>query len=206
MVAALFVSVRAHADEVPTETAGFRPASHWVGVTPTWTHVFGSGSASHEALGLALETFVGRRWGIGLASAWYAPFSGEPPVGPARETFGSIFTEARFTLARGERAELAVTGGSGVLATRPRSRVDPARRSFDYQTKLMAAAGAVGRVFLMPDVALSLEGRHLAWIDTKENERVSIAAPEDPATWFGDKLLVHAFEARVGITMFFGAK
>jgi hypothetical protein len=195
------------ADEAPE---GFRAPSYRLAFTPTWTHAFAAHSVSHDALGLTSEIFLGRRMGIALVGALYSPFqdshANAPSSFPLNETLGSVFPEVRITLLRGERAELAVVAGAGVLASRPVSLVDPENRRFEYRAHFMSSAGAVARVFLSRDLALSIDARNAVYIETREDDGIWESARRDPSTWYGDSRLMNVLEARVGLAMFLWEK
>lgn len=191
---------------------GFRPPSHRFGITPAWTHAFVVHSVSHEALGLSAEIFLGRRYGIAMLGSLYAPFSSSPnrvpSAFPLNETYGSWFTEFRFTLLRGDRAELAVVGGPGVIVTRPVSVIHPEHRRFEFDNRLALSAGAVARVFILRQLALSMEARYVAYREQLENERTEdLFGRQDPeSVWYGEIPLTHMVEARLGLTVFFSER
>ncbi len=196
-----------HADESPPSER-VRAPTHRFGVTPTWTHAFAT-SANHEGLGLAAEAFLGRRFAVALVGTLTSPF--QEPVRPTaatrrNESLGSLFPEARVTLLRGERAELALGAGLGVRASRPISLVDPEVRSFAYRPEMMVTGGVLARVFLLRDVALSLEARHVTYLEGLENAVVQGADRRDEATWYGEKFVRNTVEARVGVTIFLSEK
>lgn len=187
-----------------------RAPAHWVGLTPSWTHAFVAHSVSHEAVGLDVEARLGRRLAIALVGTLYSPFQRSylraSSTSPLNETLGSVLPEARVTLLRGDRAELAIVGGAGVLASRPVSLVDPEHRTFGYQARIVFAGGAVARVFLLHDLAVSLEARHAIYGDAREADAIAESARRDPATWYGERPLTNMIETRLGVTLFLSEK
>jgi len=197
------------ADEPPEIAA---PPSHRFAVTPSWTHAFVPRSVSADAIGLTVQaTFDARgRFGLGLTGALYSPFplarAAVPASSPASETLGSLIPEFTYTPLRGPRAELTVLAGVGVLASRPVSLVDPGHRTFSYDTNLAMSYGAALRVYLTRQMAVSLEGRNVVYVQAQESAQVDQRAPGDPSTWYGDRRLVPAVETRLGLTVFLSAR
>lgn len=184
---------------------GLRPPSHHLGLTLSWTHAFVARSVSHEALGLAGEMFFWRRMVVALVGTLYSPFqrahAGTPSAFPLNETLGSVFPEVRVTLLRGERGDLAVGGGAGVLASRPISLVDQRIEGSNIEGTSCKPA-VPSRVFLLSDLALSLEARHASYVEARESRDISASARGDPSTWLGEMTLTNVFEVRLGLTVF----
>jgi hypothetical protein len=185
---------------------------HRFAVTPSWTHAFVPRSVSFEAIGLTAQTFFGetRRIGVGLTGALYSPFSqtraAVPASTPASETLGVLLAEFSWVAVRGQRAELSVVGGVGTVASRPLSLVDPEHRAFSYDAQLAMSGGAVARVYLTREVALSLEARNVVYVAQQENARIAERTPDDPSYWYGARPITPAFETRLGLTVFLSAR
>jgi hypothetical protein len=211
-IALLVASPRAASAATPHEEDGLtRPPLHYLAVTPSWTHAFAPRSASRDGAGLALEVFLGRRMSVLAAGTLYAPFTRrEPPTAeafPLTETLGSLIPEVNVTLLRGERGELAVGGGVGLIATRPVSVVDPDNRKFAWEARIAFSAGATGRLHLTSAVALALDLRSVNYVEQLESRLVDDgSARRDRSAWYGDKALTNRFEARLGATFYFGSR
>jgi hypothetical protein len=175
-------------------------------ITPAWTHAFGPRSVTGDALGLDLQVLFGKtqRFGVGLTGALYSPLpqatTGTPST-PTTEMLGSFLAEFGWTALRGERAELTVVGGVGEVSSRPVSVVDPAHRTFSYAAHVAMSSGVIARVYLTRAMALSLEARHVVYVESLESTQVDARAPRDASTWFGDRPLTPLIETRAGLTI-----
>jgi len=100
-----------------------------------------------------------------------------------------------------------LTGGIGVISTRPVPVVDPQIRSFDYSYKLSILNPAIGlRVFLSKWLTVYGEIRTYPYLEKLENLNVGLGddARDDPAAWLDDSpTLVFNVVASVGLTVYF---
>jgi len=190
-----------------------RPPSHYLAVTPSWSHAFVPRSVSHDGVGLTVESFLGHRMSVLLTGALYAPFSrtlspAAPDADRRTETLGNVVPEVHVTLLRSERVELAVGGGPGAIVTRPVSLVDPEHRRFDWEARLAFSHGIYARTFVTRAVAISFDLRDVVYIEQLESAAPGAdeASRRDPSTWYGDKPLTHRIEGRLGITVFLGPR
>jgi hypothetical protein len=176
-------------------------------ITPAWAHSLLASSVSAEGIGLGIDVFPGRgrrRIGVSLVGALYEPFSREqaaaPSHGPMTETAGWATAEVRVVALKTRSVELHFTGGVGVVETRPVSLVDRGHRHFDFDSRLGYSTSAALRVALTRGVFLSLELRDVIYVEQRENLRIDAKHPENPQTWFGDKLITNMVEPRIGLT------
>jgi hypothetical protein len=176
-------------------------------ITPSWAHSFLGSSVSSEGIGLGIDVFPGRgkrRVGVSLVGALYQPFSreqaGAPSLRPMSETAGWANAEVRIVALRTRSLELHFTAGVGVLETRPVSLVDRGHRHFDFDSRLGMSTGAALRVAVTRGVFLSLELRDVIYAEQRESQRIDAEHPENPRTWFGDKVITNMFEPRIGLT------
>ena len=102
---------------------------------------------------------------------------------------------------------MLLTGGVGILRTRPVPIVDPQIRSFDYTYKLSILNPALGlRVFLTKWLTVFAEMRVYPYLEKLENLRVQLgtARIENKKAWLDDSsTLVFNVVASVGMTMYF---
>jgi outer membrane beta-barrel protein len=100
-----------------------------------------------------------------------------------------------------------LTGGVGIMRTRPVPIVDPQIRSFDYTYKLSILNPALGlRVFLTKWLTVFAEMRVYPYLEKLENLRVQLgtARIENKKAWLDDSsTLVFNVVASVGMTMYF---
>ncbi len=158
---------------------------------------------------------------LGLDAAWYAPFNRSaamPPSYPLNETRDSVdldVTVAPWPAYRPGALEPYLLAGLGALQSRPIAVVDPANRSFSYNTLADLTFGVGVRVFAGERVAMTLELRNLLYFEKTENHQVAngpIAgpgasgfadSPRNPATWYNPRThLTNAIQLRLGVSFF----
>jgi outer membrane beta-barrel protein len=100
-----------------------------------------------------------------------------------------------------------LSGGIGVMRTRPVPVVDPQIRSFEYEYKLSILNPAVGlRVFLSKWLTVFGELRVYPYLEKLENLNVGLGdtARKDPKAWLDDSpTIVFNVVASLGLTVYF---
>ncbi|MCP4680087.1 MAG: outer membrane beta-barrel domain-containing protein [Deltaproteobacteria bacterium] len=98
-----------------------------------------------------------------------------------------------------------VIGGGGFIFTRPRPKIDPEFRDFDFEMKFCFNVGIGGRLFLSRFLAIFLELRD--YIFPEELESLETYSSEeqrsDPANWLDkDYKLTNNVMLQVGVSLF----
>jgi hypothetical protein len=100
-----------------------------------------------------------------------------------------------------------LTGGVGIMRTRPVPIVDPQIRSFEYTYKVSILNPAIGiRVFLSKWLTVFGEVRTYPYLEKLENLEVALGeeARADPDGWLDDSsTLVFNVVASVGLSIYF---
>ncbi len=217
-----FVTVGASAQETSAPSDGLaldrlelRPYAGWAFVPDSVTGPFAG-----AAVAFRFDPAIA----LGIDVAAYGPFNRSPgpsPSPPLNETRDSFDLDVAFFpwpahARKGASAgafEPYLLAGVGALQSRPVSLVDPADRSFEYNTLVDLGLGAGVRVFVAGRIAFTLELRDLLYFEKTENPAVpsasssgplmGLANPRNPATWYDpDTHFTNAIQLRLGASFF----
>ncbi|MBN2195268.1 MAG: outer membrane beta-barrel domain-containing protein [Polyangiaceae bacterium] len=100
--------------------------------------------------------------------------------------------------------DIFLSGGLGVIYTRPIPVIDPENRSFDFTPKLAGHGGIGARIFFNRWLASVLELRDYVFEEHLENRATPInrARAADRDTWYGDREVVNDLQLQLGVAVF----
>ncbi len=205
----------ARSDALALDRLELRPYAGWAFVPNSVTGPFAGADVTFR-LSPAIA--------LGIDAAAYSPFDRSPgtnpsyPLNETRDSFDldvAVFpwpAQVRRGLAAGA-FEPYLLATAGALQSRPVPVVDPADRSFDYNTLVDLGFGAGVRVFATGGVAFTLELRDLLYFEKVENPRVPTGSPSEPlsdamnprnpSTWYdANTHVTNAIQLRLGASFF----
>ncbi|MCC7538691.1 MAG: outer membrane beta-barrel domain-containing protein [Deltaproteobacteria bacterium] len=97
-----------------------------------------------------------------------------------------------------------VTGGVGIIRTRPIPVFDPDVRTFDYGFRIAFNVALGLRVFVTRFLAIGAELRDYIYLEQLESQTIATGADRNnESTWEGDAALTNHVALNIGLSLFF---
>jgi outer membrane beta-barrel protein len=196
---------------------------HRLEIEPYWGFTLNDQFVSHPAPGASINYYITNVLAVGLNGNVYAGLNQDSDFNfenrratrlavPLTEYSWGANANFTYVPVYGKLAGLGdfifsydayVTGGVGLINTRPIAVIDPDNRDFNYKSKLDFDVGIGLRIFLNRWFAVNLEVRDYIYNEQLEALTISPTEPTNSSTWYDNGThITNNVQAQLGVSIF----